>query len=76
MRLCVGIILKFNVSHAKGHTLKNYKLQMSTSKFKEIRMLEDESFNDFYAKLNDIMNSRFNLGDKVEDERIVRKILT
>jgi hypothetical protein len=38
--------------------------------------LEDESFNDFYAKLNDIMNSRFNLGDKVEDERIVRKILT
>ncbi|KAF5450224.1 hypothetical protein F2P56_030591, partial [Juglans regia] len=38
-------------------------------------MLEDESFNDLHAKLNDVINSRFNLGEKVEDSRVVRKIL-
>jgi hypothetical protein len=40
---------------------------MLTSKFEEIRMLENESFDEFYVKLNDIMNSRFNLEDKVDD---------
>jgi hypothetical protein len=48
---------------------------MLTSRFKEIRMLEDESFNEFYEKLNDIVNFRFNLVEKVEDSRIIRKIL-
>jgi hypothetical protein len=40
---------------------------MLTSNFEENRMLENESFDEFYVKLNDIMNSRFNLEDKVED---------
>ena len=48
---------------------------MLTSNFEENRMLEDESFDEFYVKLNDIMNSRFNLEDQVEDAWIVRKIL-
>lgn len=48
---------------------------MLTSKLEEIRMLEDEFFDEFYAKLNDIVNSRFNLRDKVEDAWIVRKTL-
>jgi hypothetical protein len=48
---------------------------MLTSNFKEIRMLEDESFYEFYAKLNDIVNFIFNLGVKVDDAGIVRKIL-
>ena len=30
-------------------------------------MLKDESFNEFYTKLNDIINSTFNLGEKLED---------
>jgi len=38
-------------------------------------MLEDESFNEFYEKLNDIVNFRFNLVEKVEDSWIIRKIL-
>ncbi|KAG2680280.1 hypothetical protein I3760_11G092200 [Carya illinoinensis] len=48
---------------------------MLTSKFEEIKMLKDENFNNFYAKLNDIVNFKFNLGEKVEDLRIVKKIL-
>lgn len=63
------------VTHEGTKIVKNSKLQLLTSKFKEIRILEDENFNDFYAKLNDIVNSSFNLGEKVEDSIVVRKIL-
>lgn len=38
-------------------------------------MLEDESFNNFYVRLNGTVNFRFNLGEKMEDSRVVRKIL-
>ena len=31
------------------------KLQMLTTSFKEIKMEEDESFDEFYAKLKDIV---------------------
>ena len=34
---------------------------MLTLRLEEIRMLEDESFNEFYAKLLDIVNFRFNI---------------
>ncbi|KAG2685396.1 hypothetical protein I3760_10G123700 [Carya illinoinensis] len=63
------------VTHEGTRIVKNSKLQMLTSKFEETKMLEDENFNDFYAKLNDVVNSRFNLGEKLEDSKIVRKIL-
>jgi len=35
---------------------------MLTLRLEEIRMLEDESFNKFYAKLLDIVNFRFSQG--------------
>ena len=38
-------------------------------------MEEDESFNEFYAKLKDIVNSAFNLGETVPEPKIVRKVL-
>ena len=38
-------------------------------------MSEDESFNSFYSKLNEVVVSKFNLGEKMEDSKIVRKIL-
>ena len=44
-------------------TVKNSKLQRLTTSFEEIRMDEDESFDKFYAKLKDIMNLTFNLGE-------------
>ena len=43
--------------------VKINKLQQLTTRFKSIRMFEDESFNEFYAKLNDIVNSAFNLSE-------------
>ena len=42
--------------------VKTVKLQRLTSSFEEIRMEEDETFDEFYTKLKDIVNSTFNLG--------------
>ena len=57
----VTMFLKKNLESTKA--VKNSKLQRLTTSFKEIRMDEDESFNKFYAKLKDIVNSSFNLGE-------------
>ena len=37
-------------------------------------MEEDESFDEFYAKLNDIVNSAFNLGETIPEPMIVRNV--
>ncbi|XP_065637141.1 uncharacterized protein LOC136070732 [Quercus suber] len=55
--------------------VKNFKLQRLTTNFEEIRMYEDKSFDELYAKLKDIMNSAFNLGEQIPEPKIVRKIL-
>ena len=38
-------------------------------------MEEDESFDKFYGKLNDIVNSMFNLRETIPELKIVRKVL-
>ena len=38
-------------------------------------MKEDETFDEFYAKLKDIVNLAFNLGDHIPEPKIVRKVL-
>ena len=38
-------------------------------------MSGDESFDSFYSKLNEVVVSKFNLGEKMEDSKIVKKIL-
>ena len=38
-------------------------------------MSEDESFDSFYGKLNEVVIGKFNLGEKTENSKIVRKIL-
>ena len=38
-------------------------------------MGEDASFDEFYAKLKDIVNSAFNLGETIPKPKIVRKVL-
>ena len=37
-------------------------------------MSDDESFDKFYAKFNDIVNSVYNLGEIYNQPKIVRKI--
>ena len=38
-------------------------------------MFDDESFDELYAKLNDIVKSAYNLGEIYDQPKIVRKIL-
>ena len=56
--------------HKGTKAVKINKLQQLTSKFESIRM-----FDEFYAKLNDIVNSAYNLGEIYDRSKIVRKIL-
>ena len=55
--------------------VKDSKLQKLTTSFEEIKMKEDESFDEFYAKLKDIVNSTFNPGETIPKPKIVRKVL-
>ena len=55
--------------------VKNSKLQRLTRSFKEIKMEEDEPFDEFHAKLKDIVNSAFNLRETILEPKIVRKVL-
>ena len=55
--------------------MKDTKLQMLTTRFEELKMSEDESFDSFYGKLNEVVIGKFNLSEKTKDSKIVRKIL-
>ena len=55
--------------------VKDSKFQRLNMSFEEIKIEEDDSFDEFYAKLKDIMNSAFNLGETIPEPKIVRKVL-
>ena len=61
--------------HEGTKAVKINKLQQLTSKFESIRMSDDESFDEFYTKVNDIVNSAYNLGEIYDQPKIARKIL-
>ena len=54
--------------------VKDLKLQRLTMSFEEIKMKEDESFDEFYAKLKNIEDSTFNLGETIPEPKIVKKV--
>ena len=55
-------------------TVKQSKLQRLTKEFETIVMEEDETFDQFYVKLNDIVDSVFILGEEIQENKIVKKI--
>lgn len=55
--------------------VKAQRLQQLISKFEMLKMEEDESVSDFHAKLKTIANECFNLGGKMSQEKLVRKVL-
>ena len=55
--------------------VKHSKFQRLTTSFEEIKIEEDESFDEVYAKLKDIVNLAFNFGITVPEPKIVRKVL-
>ena len=67
------IILQTTYEGTKA--IKDSKLQRLTTSFEEIKMEENEPFDEFYAKFKDIVNSTFNLGETIFEPKIVRKVL-
>ena len=61
--------------HEGTKAVKINKLQQLTTRFKSIRMFDVESFDELYTKLNDIVNSAYNLGKIYDQPKIVRNIL-
>ena len=62
-------------TYEETKAIKDSKFQRLTTNFEEIKMEEDESFDEFYAKLKDIVNSAFNLEETIPEPKIVRKVL-
>ena len=54
--------------------VKDTKLQMLTTHFEKLKMSEDESFDSFYGKLNEVVMGKFNLGEKMGDSKFVRSL--
>jgi hypothetical protein len=48
---------------------------MLISKFEEIKMLEDETFGEFYTKISDLRNSMVCLGKQILEVKLIWKIL-
>ena len=55
--------------------VKDTKLQMLTTRFEEVKVSDDDLFDSFYGRLNEIVIAKLNLGEKIEDAKVVRKIL-
>ncbi|CAL2244806.1 unnamed protein product [Prunus armeniaca] len=63
------------VTHEGTDTVKGAKLQMHTLQFETLMMDENETFSEFYAKLCVIVNACSGLGEKIPEDRVVKKIL-
>lgn len=63
-------------THEGTYKVRMLRLQLITTKFKNLRMWEDESISKFNIRLHDMANSSFALGEKMSEEKLVRKILT
>ena len=61
-------------TYAGTKAVKDSKLQKLTTSFEEIKRGEDKTFNEYHAKLKDIVNSAFNLGDHIPEPMIVGKV--
>ena len=46
--------------------VKDTKFQMLTTRFEELKMGDDEAFDSFYGKLNEIVIAKLNLGEKLK----------
>ena len=63
------------IIYERTKAVKDSKLQRLTTCFEETKIEKDESFDEFYAKLKDIVNAAFNLRETILEPKVVRKVL-
>jgi len=62
-------------AHEGTTKVKSAKIQLLTNKFENMKMLEDEIIHDYHLNILIIANSIESLGEKISDEKLVRKNL-
>ena len=65
----------FETTYEGTKKVKDTKLQMLTTRFEKVKMSDNESFDSFYGRLNKIVIAKLNFGEKIEDAKVVMKIL-
>ena len=64
-----------NKTNEDGEIIRN-KSRLVAQGYTQVKGVDfDESFKSFYSKLNEVVVGKFNLGEKMEDSKIVKKIL-
>ena len=56
-------------------TVRESRLELLTTKFDNLRMNKEETFNEFNRKICEIANELFVLREKILEERLVKKEL-
>ncbi|XP_058189275.1 uncharacterized protein LOC131306863 [Rhododendron vialii] len=72
---CVSLPEFQPITHEGNSQLRQQKLQSIITEFEMIRMKDNEMFGEFYAKLSEVVNSSFNLGEPISQEKIMKKIM-
>src|ERR1043165_1114962 len=62
-------------THEGTYKVKMSRLQMLTTKFENLKMKEDETIHEFHMNILEIANTSGALGEKMLEEKLVRKIL-
>jgi len=62
-------------THEGTSKVKLSKLQLITTKFENLKMNDDESIQDFHMNVLDLANAFGALGEKMAEEKLVRKIM-
>src|SRR4030066_2260851 len=62
-------------AHEGSSKVKMSRLQLLTTKFEELKMKDDESIQYIHMNILDMENSFDSLGEKLSEDKLVRKIL-
>src|ERR1044072_236527 len=62
-------------AHEGTSRVRMSRLQMLTTQFETLRMSEEQTIAEFHMQIRDIANTSFALGEKMTNEKLVKKIL-
>ncbi|KAA0046482.1 gag-pol polyprotein [Cucumis melo var. makuwa] len=63
------------VAYEGTSKVKIFRLQLVTSKFEALKMIEDETASEYNERVLEIANDSLLLGEKIHESKIVRKVL-
>lgn len=65
----------FKVAYEGTSKVKTSRLQIMSSKFKSLKMMEEETIAKFNVRVLDIANESYNLGERIFESKLIRKVL-